>query len=80
MMHTDTRRIAKKSSKRTLAAIDDRIDRCYRFACSGIAINMMDIGRVFKEGRDVIAAAPGGITDEALCEKLRAFVQTIRKN
>lgn len=66
-------------SKRTLAAIDSRIERAYYRACSGVQIDMMDIGRVFKEGRDAIAAAPGGITDEALGEKLRAFVLTIQK-
>lgn len=54
--------------------IDKRIEVAYRSTCSGIAINIMDIGKVFAEGRKLIAT---GVDDAALGDGLRKFVDTI---
>lgn len=55
-------------------AIDQRIEAAYYRNCSGVQIDIMDIGRVFKAGRAALAA--GQDVDAAIV----AFVQTIRKN
>ena len=56
-MFTDTRRIARKPSRRQWAAVDRQIEAIVRRRCSGMAINVLDIGQVFDAGR---AAAEGG--------------------
>jgi len=64
-------------TKRQQNAADKRINALYCRLCSGVQIDIMDIGKVFKAG---YAAIEGGATDEALGEAIVAFVQTIRKN
>lgn len=56
---------------------DARIDRLYNQRCSGIQINMMDIGKVFAAG---YAAIADGADDTVLGDRIAAFVETIRKN
>ena len=56
---------------------DAVIDAAYRATCSGIEINMMDIGKVFEVGR---ASFHAGDPPAVLAQKIRAFVETIRKN
>lgn len=56
-------------------AIDKRIESAYYANCSGVAINIMDIEKVFAAGRAAILA---GADDAALGEKLRAVVDTLR--
>jgi hypothetical protein len=58
-------------------AIDKRIETIYYRNCSGIQINIMDIPRVFAEGRKAIAE---GADDTALTAKIVAFVESIRHN
>ena len=58
-------------------ATDRRIEQAYYRTCSGVQINVLDIGRVFAVGRASVAA---GDDDEALAAKVAAFVETIRKN
>jgi hypothetical protein len=58
---------------------DKRIERLYYANCAGIQIDIMDIGKVFAEGRKWISANPG-IGDVGLAAALIAFVHTIRKN
>ena len=58
---------------------DKRIEALYYQRCSGIQINVMDIGRVFKAGHTAIATKPD-IDDAALGDAIAAFVETIRKN
>jgi hypothetical protein len=65
-----------KQTKEQKAA-DKRIERVYQAACSGIAINLMDIPKVFRAGREVLAADPN-ISDEGLGKLVRAYVETIR--
>jgi len=66
-------------TKRTAAEkkADKRIEAAYRRRCSGIEIDIMDIGRVFKAGHAAIAA---GADEPGLEHAVRAFVETIRKN
>jgi hypothetical protein len=54
-----------------------RIESAYRKSCLNIQISMMDIGRVFDIGELAIAE---GADDATLESKIRAFVETIRKN
>lgn len=54
--------------------IDKRIEKAYYRTCSGIAINIMDISKVFAEGRRLIAA---GKTEEELGEGLKVFAKSI---
>jgi len=64
--------MAKQSKAEKL--IDKRIETAYRATCSGVSINIMDIGKVFAEGRKLIAT---GVDDATLGTGLRAFVDTI---
>jgi hypothetical protein len=57
--------------------IDRRIERAYYETCKGIQISVLDINKVFVEGRKAIAA---GADDEALRRAVRAFVETIKHN
>jgi hypothetical protein len=56
---------------------ETRIDKAYRARCSGVEINIMDIGKVFNEGNRAIAE---GVDDTVLGDRIAAFVETIRKN
>lgn len=64
----------KKQSKAEKIA-DKRVERAYYATCSGIQINMMDIGKVFAYGRMQIEA---GVDDAALQSAIRNYVETIR--
>lgn len=61
-------------TRRKKDPIDARVEAAYYATCSGIAI---DISKVFAAGR---IAATDGADDETLRTKIRAFVDTIRKN
>ena len=56
---------------------DVAVDAAYKATCSGIQINMMDIGKVFAVGRASYFAGDDAAT---LGAKIRAYVETIRKN
>lgn len=58
-------------------AIDRRVEKAYYASCSGVQINIMDIGKIFAFGRMKVAA---GEDDEALKSSIRAYVETIRTN
>ena len=72
---TKATRAAAKAAK----AVDERINRIYMRNCSGIQIDIMDISKVFKVGREAVANNPG-IDDTVLTGVILAFVNTIRKN
>lgn len=73
-----TKTKTKKARKLTKKQIDKLVERCYYDTCSGIQINIMDISKVFAAGR---AAYAEGVTDpDELGARVRAFVETIRKN
>jgi len=69
--------MATKTRKATKKQIDRRVEQAYYRSCSGIQINIMDIGRVFEAGRVSVA---GGADDVELETAIRAFVDTIRQN
>lgn len=67
----------RKSRKPTKKQIDARVERAYYDTCSGIQIDIMDIGKVFQAGRNAIK---DGVDDETLRKVIRNFVESIRKN
>ena len=56
---------------------DKRIERAYYKTCSGVQIDVMDIGKVYRAGQAAIAS---GADDSALESAVKAFVETIRHN
>jgi len=50
---------------------DRQIEAAYRARCCGIQINIMDIGKVFKEGRRLLDA---GADQETLATGIHTFV------
>jgi len=67
----------KNMTKAEEKKIDKKVESLYYQRCSGIQINIMDIGAVFKVGK---AAALAGLSDEQIGNEIFNFVQTIRKN
>lgn len=63
--------------KRKQSDVDARVERSFYANCTGVQINVMDIGKVFQVGRTAIAE---GADDAALAAKIVAFVDTIRSN
>ena len=64
-------------TKAQLKKVDARINAAYKVVGNCVEINMMDIPKVFKAGRDAIEA---GADDEALKARLAEVLQSIRKN
>ena len=58
-------------------ALDKRIASLYSHRCSGVQINIRDIGKVYAVARQ--AAATGG-DDQQVGDAIAAYVQTIRQN
>ena len=61
-------------TKRQTKALDKQIERIFYANCTGIQIDIMDIGKIFAAGR-AAAAANGDIQAAVL-----ASVATLRKN
>lgn len=62
----------RTNHSRRVDAIDKLIERVYYQTCSGIPISVMDIPKVFAEGRRALAAG------EDLTKAIPAFVETIK--
>ena len=58
---------------------EQRVERLYGKHCYGLRINIMDIGKVFKEAEHIIASDPA-ITDDNLGSSIRAYVETIARD
>ena len=54
-----------------------KISEAYYKTCSGIAISVMDMGKVVRHGEQLLAE---GADTAALETGIRAFVETIRKD
>ncbi len=65
------------AAKKKEAKADKIVEKAYYATCTGIQIDIMDIGKVFAFGRTKIEA---GEDFPALCASVRAYVETIRKN
>jgi len=66
-----------RAEKKAAKIADKRIEAAYYATCRGIAINIMEIGKVFDYGRLQIAQ---GVDDAALASAIRAYVETLRQN
>jgi hypothetical protein len=66
-----------RAAKRKREAEDKLVEQAYYATCSGIQIDIMDIGKVYAFGRLKLEA---GEDFEALKASVRAYVETIRKN
>jgi hypothetical protein len=66
-----------RKEKMAEKAAETRIDLAYRATCSNIQISIHDIPKVFRLGREAIAQ---GVDDAELGKRIRAFVETVRKN
>jgi len=64
--------IQSRAEKREQKRIDALIDNAYTETCAGIQIDIMDICKVFAEGRKALAEG------RDLKTAIRAFVETIR--
>jgi hypothetical protein len=64
----------KKLSKK---AVERKVSELYAQSCSGIQVSIFDLGKIMKVGEASVLA---GDSDELVKSKLRAFVETIRKN
>jgi hypothetical protein len=73
----ESQNMAKQSKAEK--ANEKRIEKQYYARCSGVQIDIMNIGRVFLAGQAAIAHNPE-ITDAELGDKVAAFVETIREN
>ena len=71
------RKCAAAKAKRELHKHDDRIQAAYQATCNGIAINIMDISKVFDIGRRCIEQ---GADDATLRKGIRDYVELIRQN
>ena len=66
--------MARVSKKKLEAQIDARIERIYGQRVQGVAINIMDIGKVFAVGRKAIDE---GKDDQSVGDAIYNFVQTL---
>ena len=64
-------------TKKELKAAEKKVEKIYYANCSGIQINIMSIGKVFKVG---VAAVAEGLDDAAITEAVTSYVETIRLN
>ena len=67
----------KTPTKKEQKARRDRVSRIYTQTCSGIQISIWDMSKIMDVG---LASIEAGDDDTALGQKIRAFVETIRKN
>jgi hypothetical protein len=67
-------RISKKTLEKQ---IENRISAAYSRTCSGVQVDIMDLGKISNVGRKAIAE---GCDDKQLGDRIAAFVETIRKN
>ena len=66
-----------RAEKLAAKIADKRVERAYYKTCSGIQIDIMDIGKIFEFARLKVAE---GEDDAALGASIRAYVERIRKN
>lgn len=62
-------------TKRQSNQLDKQIEAIYYANCSGVQVDIMDIGSIFKAGRDAAAGGP-----EAMTAAVLARVAEVRKN
>lgn len=63
-------------TKKQLKEVDLRIETAYRKTCTGIQIDIMDISKVFKMGRQFVEE---GMDEATLGLKIHEFVRSLSK-
>jgi hypothetical protein len=64
---------------RIKAAIEKRVERLYYKSCSGVQVNVLDIGSIFDTGFAAVINQPE-ISDADLTKVIVDFVEKIRRN
>lgn len=70
--------ISTRDRVKSLRELDEKtIERIYYKRCSGLQVNVMDLGKIFEEGHRLIAA---GVNTTQLEDGIYNFTKTIAKN
>lgn len=69
--------LTAKGRRQLKRHIENRVARIYGQRCSGIQIGILDTPKVMAVGEKAVSE---GLDDQAIGDRIAAFVETIRKN
>lgn len=66
-----------RAATKKLKEDEKRVSAIYKQRCSGIQIDIFDMSKIMRVGIEAVAE---GLDDQAVGDKIRAFVESIRRN